>query len=74
MTPPKATVPFDMGTPNGYDFYLNAGATINLDEKYLKGGNWLFHDQLTHTVYDDYWKARDLSRHMNNVKCAVLWC
>lgn len=71
-TPPKVTVPFEMGTPNGYDFYLNAGATINLDEKYLKGGNWLFRDQLTHTVYDDYWKARDLSRHLHKITCAVL--
>ncbi len=70
--PPKATVPFDMGTPNGYEFYLNAGATSNLDKNYLKGSNWLFVDQLKHTVYDDYWKARDLSQHMNKVNCAVL--
>jgi putative CocE/NonD family hydrolase len=25
-----------------------------------------------HTTYDDYWKARDISRHVNNIKCAVL--
>jgi putative CocE/NonD family hydrolase len=70
--PAKVTVPFDMGTPNGYEFYLTAGATSNLDKNYLKGSNWLFVDQLKHNVYDDYWKARDLSAHMNNVKCAVL--
>src|SRR5882672_5834429 len=70
--PPKVTVPFDMGTPNGYEFYLNAGATSNLDKNYLKSGNWLFHDQLVHTVYDDYWKARDLSAHMHKITCAVL--
>jgi hypothetical protein len=23
-------------------------------------------------IYDDYWQSRDLSRHMKNVKCAVL--
>src|SRR5260370_3869467 len=27
---------------------------------------------MTHTTYDDYWKARDLSRHMKNIKCAVM--
>ena len=70
--PAKVTVPFDMGTPNGYEFFLNAGATINLDQNYLKGANPLFHDQLVHTTYDDYWKARDLSQHLSNVKCAVL--
>lgn len=70
--PAKVTVPFDMGTPNGYEFYLNVGATSNLDKNYLKGSNWLFVDQLRHTVYDDYWKARDISQHMNKVTCAVL--
>jgi len=38
----------------------------------LKGSNWLFLDQTKHTTYDAYWQARDLSRHMKNVKCAVL--
>jgi uncharacterized protein len=69
---PKHEVPFDMGTPSAYDFYLQAGPTENLDKKYLKGSNPLFNDQLLHTTYDDYWKARDLAPHMKNVKCAVL--
>lgn len=69
---PKHEAPFSMGTPSAYDFYLQAGPTSNLDKKYLKGSNPLFNDQLYHTTYDDYWKARDLSQHMKNVKCAVL--
>ena len=32
----------------------------------------LFDDQYKHDTYDDYWQMRDLSRHMKNVKCAVL--
>ena len=52
--------------------YLNVGPISNLDKKYLKGSNPLFNDQLYHTTYDDYWKARDLSQHMKDVKCAVL--
>ena len=39
---------------------------------YLKGSNWLFDDQFKHDTYDEYWQARDLSRHMKNVHCAVL--
>jgi putative CocE/NonD family hydrolase len=70
--PAKVTVPFDMGTPDGYDFYLRVGATGNLDKKYLKGVNWLFVDQVSHTTYDDYWKSRDLSAHLNKITCAVL--
>jgi hypothetical protein len=65
-------VPFDFGTPDSYQFYLKAGNTANLDKLYLKGSNWLFLDQAKHTTYDAYWQARDLSRHMKNVKCAVL--
>jgi uncharacterized protein len=69
---PKHEVPFNMGTPNAYDFYLQAGTISNLDTKYLKGSNPLFNDQMDHTTYDDYWKARNLAPHMKNVKCAVL--
>ena len=51
---------------------MQAGNIANLDKLYLKGSNWLFNDQIKHDTYDDYWKARDLSRHMKNVQCAVL--
>ena len=69
---PKPTVPVDFGTIDSYRFYLNAGNIANLDKTYLKGGNWLFTDQATHNTYDAYWQARDLSRHMKNIRCAVL--
>ena len=65
-------VPFDLGTPDGYDFFLKIGSTRNLETKYQKDLSFLFHDQLSNTIYDDYWKARDLSRHMKNIKCAVM--
>jgi len=69
--PPKTPVPFDYGTKSGYDFFLNAGQTSNLD-KYLEGKSALFDDQLRHNTYDDYWKARNLAPHMKNIHCAVL--
>ncbi|HLJ27322.1 MAG TPA: CocE/NonD family hydrolase [Candidatus Angelobacter sp.] len=70
--PPKTPVPFDFGTPDGYAFYLQAGSLSELNKRYLKEGNSLFTDQMIHTTYDNYWTARDLSRHMKNVKCAVM--
>src|SRR6185369_16655465 len=70
--PPKPSVPFDFGTPDGYAFYLRAGVLSSLNKKYLRESNPLFTDQMQHTTYDDYWKARDLSRHMKNIKCAVM--
>jgi putative CocE/NonD family hydrolase len=60
--------------PNTYKTLLAAGPTGNLDtgKEYLNGENWLFHDQLMHTTYDDYWQKRDLSRHMKNVHAATM--
>ena len=71
---PHQTVGFDFGTPDTYRFYLDAGSLSDMATNYLKGANsnWLYVDQMKHTSYDDYWKARDLSQHMKNVKCAVL--
>jgi putative CocE/NonD family hydrolase len=69
--PPKNRSPFDFGTPDSYKLYLQAGPTENLD-KAFNGSNFLFHDQLVHNTYDDYWKKRDLSLHMKNVHAAVM--
>jgi putative CocE/NonD family hydrolase len=69
--PPKTPVPFDYGTKDGYEFFLNAGALSNLG-KYLEGKSALWDDQVHHDTYDDYWKARNLAPHMKNIHCAVL--
>jgi uncharacterized protein len=69
---PRQQVPFDFGTPDSYKFYLQAGSLENMEKVHLKGSNWLYNDQMKHDTYDAYWKARDLSQHMKNVKCAVL--
>jgi len=60
--------------PDTYAALLAAGPTGNLDtgKEYLNGSNWLFHDQVMHTTYDDYWHKRDLSRHMKGVHAAVM--
>jgi putative CocE/NonD family hydrolase len=70
--PPKRWRDFDYGTNDGYDFYLAMGATSNAKRIYLKDANFYWDDQVQHTNYDEYWKARDISTHMKNVHCAVL--
>jgi uncharacterized protein len=69
--PPKVFVPFDYGTKDGYEFFLNAGPIGSLS-KLLQGKSALFDDQMRHTTFDDYWKARNLAPHMKNIRCAVL--
>ena len=71
-SPPRPSVPFNYGTPDGYEFYLQAGSLSNLNRRYLNDENWLFNDQVKHTTYDEYWKARNLAPHMKNIRCAVL--
>jgi putative CocE/NonD family hydrolase len=62
---------FSFGTTDSYKFYLEAGNVANLD-KFMKSPTGLWDDQYKHDTYDDYWQVRDLSRHLKNVKCAVL--
>ncbi len=67
---PKPDVPFDYGTPDGYEFYLNAGPLSNL-ANYLQGPA-LWNDQTQHDTYDNYWQSRNLTPHLKNIHCAVL--
>jgi len=69
--PVKVTVPFNFGTPDGYEFFLKAGTLQNLG-KLLGGQEELWLDQVHHDTYDAYWKARNLANHVKNVRCAVL--
>jgi uncharacterized protein len=69
---PGPRVNFDFGTPDSYRFYLDAGNLAGMEQKYLHGSNWLYIDQMKHDTFDSYWQERELSRHMKNVKCAVL--
>jgi len=68
---PKSEVAFDYGTPDGYEFYLNAGPIANLSS-YLGNNAALWDDQVRHDTYDDYWQVRNLTPHLKNIHCAVL--
>ena len=70
---PRASGPgFDYGTTDGYEFFLKNGVPLSKLESQFKEPNWLYLDQARHSTYDAYWVARDISRHMHGVKCAVL--
>jgi uncharacterized protein len=70
--PPQRQSEFDYGTNDGYDFYLDMGPLANAKKRYMKDSNYYWDDQVEHANYDEYWKQRDISRHMKNVHCAVL--
>jgi hypothetical protein len=65
-------LPFEHGTPDGYDFFLKMGPLYNADKKYLKGEVAFWNEAMSHGTYDDFWKARNLRPHLKNIKPAVL--
>jgi putative CocE/NonD family hydrolase len=65
-------LPFEHGTPDGYDFFLKMGPLYNADKKYLKGKVAFWNEAMSHGTYDEFWKARNLRPHLKNIKPAVM--
>jgi putative CocE/NonD family hydrolase len=70
--PPPRMLPFDYGTPDGYEFFLNMGSLANADEKYFKHQQpyWLLN--IDHPAYDDVWQSRAIWKHLTGIKPAVM--
>lgn len=68
--PPAA--PFNFGTPDGYEFYLNLGSLANAEEKYFKRTQPFWTQHMENTAYNDFWKSRSIWRHFKNTRPAVL--
>lgn len=64
--------PFEHGTPDGYQFFMDLGPLSNADSRYFKGGIAFWQDVISHPNYDEFWKARNLLPHLRNIKAAVL--
>jgi len=71
-TRPQPAVPFDYGTPSGYEFYLQMGPLWSGAERHGVLANQYYRGNLEHTVYDDFWKARSIWRHFKGITPAVL--
>jgi uncharacterized protein len=67
-----STMPFNYGTPDGYEFYLRTGPLQNFDEKYFHGKIDYWNEILDNDTYSPYWQARNLRTHMKNVKPAMM--
>jgi putative CocE/NonD family hydrolase len=71
ITPPAA-LPFDYGTPDGYDFYLNLGTLANADERYFKNQQPYWSMNVKNPTYNEFWQARSVWKHLYNIKPAVM--
>ncbi|WP_193165575.1 CocE/NonD family hydrolase [Microbulbifer hainanensis] len=59
-------------TPDGYQFFRELGPLSNVNKKYFKGTRPFWNELTEHPNYDDYWKARNVLQHFDNVKPQVL--
>jgi len=64
--------PFDFGTPDGYQFYLDLGPLSNVNTKYFKNGIPFWNEIAGHPNYDEYWQARNILPHLKNIKAAIM--
>jgi putative CocE/NonD family hydrolase len=70
--PPPRMLPFDFGTPDGYDFYLSLGSLANADEKYFKHKQPMWNMNIDHTAYDEEWQSRAIWKYLKGIKPAVM--
>jgi len=63
---------FDHGTPDGYRFFLDLGPLSNVNERYYHGEIPFWNAAVEHPDYDDYWQARNILPHLQNVAPAVM--
>src|SRR5207244_2453709 len=70
--PPPAALPFDYGTPDGYEFYLNMGSLADANEKYFKQRQIFWTQNIEHPAYDEFWQARSIWKHLKGIKPAVM--
>ncbi len=71
-TPPVPALPFDYGTPDGYDFYLSMGTLANADERYFKHAQPYWEMNVKNSTYNDFWQARSIWRYLKDIKPAVM--
>jgi uncharacterized protein len=57
---------FNMGTPDGYAFFLREGTIAQLKQKYFKDQNKFWNDVFKHGTYDEFWQARTPLPHLKN--------
>lgn len=57
---------FNMGTPDGYAFFLREGTLAQLKQKYFKDQNKFWNDVFKHGTYDEFWQARTPLPHLKH--------
>jgi putative CocE/NonD family hydrolase len=59
--------PFSYGTPDGYRFFMEAGAPARIDSLYFQGQVPAWNDFMKHPNYDQYWQAQNALKDLGTV-------
>ncbi len=70
--PNAERINYDYPTPDGYDLFLSMGTLAEINERLLKHEIPFWKDLMTHGVYDEFWKARNVVQYLKNIKPAVM--
>ena len=62
----------DLGTPDGYRFFLEAGSAARIDEFVFRGEVPAWREFIDHPDYDSYWEGMNLLRSLEKVEIPVL--
>ena len=54
--PPGQRIPFDPGTPDGYDFFLNLGPLAEANQKLFNGEARYWQEIVDHPNYGEFWR------------------
>ncbi|MGZ5200863.1 MAG: CocE/NonD family hydrolase [Telluria sp.] len=69
---PKKWAPFEYGTTDAYDFFLQKLTMQNILGSMSEKQRTLLVPTVDHDTYDEFWQTRNVAAHMKNVKAAVL--
>lgn len=72
ITPDKGPKPFQFPIKDNYRFYLEAGSVKNLKEKYMGDSIKFWNNLFKHPDLDTFWQARQIVKHLKDVKPAVM--
>jgi len=71
-SPVRPGTPIDLGTNDGYQFYLNLGPLGNANARYFKGEMPFWNAMMEHDTKDAFWQARNINPHLRNITPAVM--
>ncbi len=63
---------FDYPSPDGYNLFLSMGTLAEINERLLKHDVPFWKELMTHGTYDEFWRQRNVTRYLRNIKPAVL--